>query len=104
MRQAGCAQTNPGHPDLLAVLAEGGTPEALADTVREALGSTPPKSRPFTWAIATLRGRLAEAAHPRTNGALTHATPRPRESLVDRAAARAAHIFANENTDADGGA
>lgn len=62
MRAAGCAQTNPSHPDLLAALAEGVTPEALADTVREGLTRTPPVSRPFAWAITTARGRHAAGA------------------------------------------
>lgn len=102
MRQAGCPlqQLNPSHPDLLAALAEGVTPEALADTVREALACTPPKAKPFTWAIATARGRLEESrAKPSTAGAVTHAPAGPKpgaQSLVDRAAQRAARIFATD--------
>src|SRR3546814_9605673 len=37
MRDAGCPSTNPSHPDLLAALAEGVTPETLGDTAREAV-------------------------------------------------------------------
>ena len=60
MRDAGCAQTNPSHPDLLAALAEGVTPEVLADTVREGIAQNIRK--PFGWAIATARGRHADGA------------------------------------------
>ena len=60
MRQAGCVSTNPSHPDLLASLAEGVTPEALADTVAEGLARSPPVGRPFAWAISTARSRNAE--------------------------------------------
>ena len=56
LRQAGCARVNPGHPDLLAALAEGVTPEALRDTYAE----KPNATNPFAWAIATARGRHAE--------------------------------------------
>jgi uncharacterized protein YdaU (DUF1376 family) len=89
MRQAGCPTTNPSHPHLLAALSEGVTPEALGHTAVEAkaLG----KSNPFTWALATARSRHAEGASPISGG--THATPEPRESLVDRNARRAAEIL-----------
>lgn len=60
MRKAGCSTTNPSHPDLQAALAEGVTPEALADTVTEGLARSPPIGRPFAWAIATARSRNAE--------------------------------------------
>lgn len=89
MREAGCARTNPNHPDLLAALAEGVTPEALANTAAEGIEAGKPK--PFAWAIATARGRLAEGAKAITvtNGA-THAHPvARRESLVERAARKA---------------
>lgn len=71
LRQAGCARVNPGHPDLLAALAEGVTPEALRDTYAE----KPNAANPFAWAIATARARHAEGPKPistgppRTNGA-----------------------------------
>jgi uncharacterized protein YdaU (DUF1376 family) len=65
MRQAGCAVgTNPAHPDLLAALAEGVTPEDLAATVREAIEGG--KGRPFNWAITTARSRRAQGAKPIT--------------------------------------
>jgi uncharacterized protein YdaU (DUF1376 family) len=60
MREAGCVQTNPSHPDLIAALAEGVTPEALADTVREAIAGNVRK--PFAYAITTARGRHADGA------------------------------------------
>ena len=59
MRQAGCITTNPSHPDLLAALAVGVTPEALAEAAREAVELR--KAKPFPWAIATARGRMEEA-------------------------------------------
>lgn len=64
MRQAGCHTTNPSHPDLLAALAEGVTPEALAHTVAEGLARVPPITRPFPWAIQTARNRNAAGATP----------------------------------------
>lgn len=69
MRQAGCTHSNPSHPDLLAALAEGVTPEVLADTAAEGIAAG--KTKPFAWAIATARSRHAESAQP-LNGA-THA-------------------------------
>jgi len=58
MRQAGCARVNPSHPDLIAAITEGVTPEVLAATVTEGIGMGKPQ--PFAWAIATARGRHAE--------------------------------------------
>jgi len=66
MRQAGCAQVNPSHPDLLAALAEGVSPEALRDTVAEAIGAG--KAKPFAWAIQTARSRHAEGVTPLAAG------------------------------------
>jgi hypothetical protein len=79
MRAGGCIQTNPSHVDLLAALDEGVTPEALADTAREAISSK--KQNPFAWAIATARSRHAEGPTPITGG--SHADHR--ESLAERA-------------------
>lgn len=84
MLQAGCSGTNPAHPNLLAALAEGVTPEALADTARE--GVEAGKAKPFAWAITTARSRHAEGAAPVTIGEPRHATTRPL-SAVDRIAA-----------------
>ncbi len=64
MRQAGCHSTNPSHPDLLAALAEGVTPQELADTVTEALSRSPPVAKPFPWAIQAARSRKAAGATP----------------------------------------
>lgn len=66
MRDAGCASTNPSHPDLIAGLGEGVTPEAFGDTAREAVELGKPK--PFAWAIATARGRHEEGARSITTG------------------------------------
>lgn len=93
MRAAGCPTTNPSHPLLLAALAEGVTPEALADTVREGLSRGPPVTKPFPWAITTARSRHAEgAAAPITNTGNAHAARRqsPAERVqanIDRAEA-----------------
>lgn len=97
MRQAGCTQTNPSHPDLIAAISEGVTPETLADTVREGLERTPPISRPFTWAIATARGRL-ESGPANLPAGDRHATPR-RLSAVERVRA---NVEAAERRDAAG--
>lgn len=67
MRQAGCIQTNPSHPDLLAALAEGVSPEALRDTAAEGIAAG--KSKPFAWAITTARSRHAEGATTIPQGA-----------------------------------
>lgn len=91
MRAAGCTATNPSHPDLVAALAEGVTPEALADAAREAVERK--AGRPFAWAIATARSRHAEGARAITTTAGTaHEAHRP--SLAERAAA--AHRSADE--------
>jgi hypothetical protein len=82
MREAGCMTTNPSHPDLIAALAEGVTPEALADTVREALHLGKPK--PFPWAIATARGRQEEGAKPMTGANNANHPQRSRLGLADR--------------------
>jgi len=64
MRQAGCHSTNPSHPDLIAALAEGVTPQELADTAAEGLSRSPPVAKPFPWAIQTARSRKAAGATP----------------------------------------
>lgn len=87
MRRGGLMQTNPSHPQLLAAIAEGATDDALwEDTAREGAGHDPPKG--FAWVIATVRGRLADAANaPRGTTHAAHRQPSPRrESLTARAA------------------
>ncbi|MNV20803.1 hypothetical protein D3C71_1117240 [compost metagenome] len=81
IRQAGCYQTNPSHPDLLAAIAEGVTPETIAATVIEALEKTPSIAKPFAWALATARSRHAAGAKPVAPGG-THEGHR--ESTADR--------------------
>lgn len=93
MREAGCVQVNPSHPDLIAALAEGVTPEALADTTREAIAGNVRK--PFAYAITTARGRHADGAKP-TPGAShvpAHLSGSGRASLADQAAGRLAKII-----------
>lgn len=58
MRDAGCVRVNPSHPDLLAALEEGVTPEDLGDTAREGLEAG--KTNAFSWAITTARARRAQ--------------------------------------------
>lgn len=83
MREAGCPNSNPSHPNLLAALDEGVTPEALADTTREAIDAG--KAQPFAWAIATARSRRAEGASTTTGGTHGNHPSRARgESAVER--------------------
>lgn len=104
MRQAGCVSTNPSHPDLQAALAEGVTPEALADTVREGLARSTPIARPFAWSIATARSRHAEGPStvvPITgarNAAPVRSTPLSAVERVHRNAQRM--LDAEQRTDA----
>lgn len=77
MRRAGCHTTNPSHPDLLAALGEGITPQALGDTVTEGLSRAPPVAKPFAWAITTARARRAEGPkQPPQNTGTHHGTRR----------------------------
>lgn len=77
MRRAGCHTTNPSHPDLLAALGEGVTPQALGDTVTEGLSRAPPVAKPFAWAISTARARHAEGPkQPPQNTGTHHGTRR----------------------------
>lgn len=58
MEQNGCKQANPTHPDLVAAITEGVTPEALAHTYVEAKRRK--CGNPFAWAVATARARRTE--------------------------------------------
>ena len=62
MRRAGVppAQCNPSDPTALALLQRGATIEQFEDTAREAV--TKGIRRPWPWVLATLAGRLDEAA------------------------------------------
>lgn len=55
MLEAGCKSANAHAPELVAALEEGISPEALAETAREAIANG--ATNPFRWAIATARGR-----------------------------------------------
>jgi uncharacterized protein YdaU (DUF1376 family) len=97
MRAAGCVNTNPSHVDLLAALAEGVSPQTLADTVTEAISES--KRQPFTWAISTARGRHADGAKPIPTGeshGLSSSGRSSRESVADRA-----ERFAREGDERD---
>ena len=62
MRRAGVppSQCNPSDPKALALLQRGATVEQFEDTAREAVAKG--ISRPWPWVLATLAGRLDEAA------------------------------------------
>jgi uncharacterized protein YdaU (DUF1376 family) len=95
MKQAGCGgRVNPSHPDLLAAIAEGVTPETLANTAAEAIASS--KGEPFTWAIKTARNRHAAGAATVTGETRGTHAPSHRESTAERAAR-----FAREGDEAD---
>lgn len=64
LRQAGCLRVNPSHPDLIAALSEGVTPEVLRDTYLE----FPNATNPFKWAITTARSRRREGAQAIATG------------------------------------
>ncbi|MGN6383673.1 MAG: YdaU family protein [Dyella sp.] len=73
LREAGCARVNPSHPDLLAALAEGVTPEAIRDTYV----ATPDARNPFAYAIATARGLHADGARSVPTGPPRRANDQP---------------------------
>ncbi|MCB9902383.1 MAG: YdaU family protein [Planctomycetes bacterium] len=54
MREAGCLDVNPSHPNLLAALAEGVTPDQLRDLALELPGKR------FAYLIATARSRRVD--------------------------------------------
>lgn len=62
MRDAGCLDVNPSHPNLLAALAEGVTPQQLGDLARELPGKR------FPYLIQTARSRNAEVQAVAANG------------------------------------
>ncbi len=57
MRKAGMQAVNPGDPRLLALLAQGATPEELAGVAADAVA----KGKGFAWALKALEGRRADA-------------------------------------------
>lgn len=57
MRMSGISSTTPGHPSLLAAIAEGARPEMFAEVARQ--GAVTGKG--FAWVVATVRGRLVDA-------------------------------------------
>lgn len=75
MREAGCQGTNPSHPELLAALDAGVTPEDLAATARE--GVEAGKAKPFAWACITARGRHQEGPRTITANGTTARVPEP---------------------------
>lgn len=84
MRRGGLTRTNPADPRLLAAIAEGATDAMWQATAAEAAGHDPPK--PVAWVIATVRGRIADAARtPQASTGAPHGPHRqqPRLSAVD---------------------
>lgn len=73
MRKAGCVMTNPGHPELLAALSEGVTPEELGFAVVEARDRG--IDHPFVYAIKAARTLHATKASPAPTS-LARAGPR----------------------------
>lgn len=58
MRQAGIAEANPGHPDLLALIAAGATDAEFEHAAKVAVG----RERGFAYALGVLKGQRTEAA------------------------------------------
>lgn len=86
MRRRGVARVNPSHPDLLAALAEGVSPETLLDTVAEFIGRD---ADCFAYVLTVARKRHARGASTVPTEGADHANrPVRGESLVDRAARR----------------
>lgn len=83
MRKRGCPQTNPSHPGLLTALAEGVTPETLADTVAEGIEAG--KAKPFAWAIATARSRHTAGTGPPAPPTARTTAPRSQRAAADHA-------------------
>lgn len=104
MRKAGCFQTNPNHPDLIAACNEGVTAEALASTVHEALNANPPIRKPFAWAIATARGRHADGAKqiPTGESHANHSTPGRKLSVADQIREHARNALAGDSNVIEG--
>lgn len=73
MREAGMLHTNPSHPHLLAAIAEGVTPQELADLVREFPG------KPMSYVVGAARGRRSE---PRPVSGILPAKPVRRLNLI----------------------
>lgn len=101
MRALGVARVNPSHPNLLTAFAEGVAEKTLIDTAAEFVADDPDC---FAYAVTVARKRHARGAKPiatTSTGASRHdrASDQPRESLVDRAASRAARIFAEHGFD-----
>jgi uncharacterized protein YdaU (DUF1376 family) len=74
MRRGGLIRTNPADPRLIAACAMPGATDAMWEaTAREAVEAQPPKG--VAWVIATVTGRIADAAHHTSaNTGATHAS------------------------------
>ncbi len=82
LRQAGVQDVNPGHPDLLALIAAGATDAEFIGAAQAAAG----KGKGFAYALGTLKRQRTDAAATAAklhNGALP-AGPPVRQSAVER--------------------
>lgn len=75
MREAGCLDVNPSHPNLLAALAEGVTPQQLGDLAREMPGKR------FAYLVATARSRRVDVPAVAASGGRIGAA---RPTLLER--------------------
>jgi hypothetical protein len=75
MRDAGCLDVNPSHPNLLAALAEGVTPQQLGDLAREMPGKR------FAYLVATARSRRVDVPAVAASGGCIGAV---RPTLLER--------------------
>ena len=90
LKRAGISSVNPGHPDLMALIAAGATEAEFIGAAQTAVQ----RGKGFAYALGTLkRQRLdaAQAAHSMHNGPLP--TPPPqRQTAADRRNARMAEL------------
>jgi len=80
MRALGIRGVNPSHPDLLALLAAGETPQNFADLAREIVERHPAK--PMSYLLTVMRNRRSEqhAVPARAPAHRTDTQARPRDA------------------------
>lgn len=88
MRTAGLAQVNPSHPDLLHALAQGVTPDQLADVVREF------PAKPLGYVLRTAIGRMQDAGRPPARASPAAGLSLADQALAEMRAARGNHPHA----------
>lgn len=88
MRRAGISDTNPGHPDLLALIDAGAVDAEFAGAARSAVD----RGKGFAYALGTLKRQRAEA---KSTAAGLHRGPMPAaETPTQRAQRERAAAFA----------